>query len=88
MFPKLGHITRFNRTKRNLHLVIREIREYISLFIQSQFSNIRIIDSMPIAVCKFGRVHFSKCFKGEASYGRYPSKKKRIFALNFMHLLQ
>ena len=30
LFPKLGDRTRFNRTKRNLHSVINEIREYIS----------------------------------------------------------
>ena len=28
LFPKLGDRTRFNRTKRNLHSVINEIREY------------------------------------------------------------
>ena len=30
LFPRLGDRTRFNRTKRNLHSVINEIREYIS----------------------------------------------------------
>ena len=72
LFPKLGDRTRFNRTKRNLHSVINEIREYISLYIQSYSNNIRVIDSMPIPVCEFGRAHFSKCFKGEASYGVCP----------------
>ena len=61
LFLKLGDGTRFNRTKRNLHSVISKI-------IQFNSNNIRIIDSMPIPVCKFGMVHFSKCFKGEASY--------------------
>lgn len=83
LFPKIGDRTRFNRTKRNLHAVIREIREHISLFIQHQSSNIRVIDSMPIPVCEFGRAHFSKCFKGEASYGRCPSKKETYFGFKF-----
>ncbi|MEG2057262.1 MAG: IS982 family transposase, partial [Romboutsia sp.] len=54
LFPRLGDRTRFNRTKRNLHSVIKEIREYISLSIQSDSNNIRVIDSMPIPVCEFG----------------------------------
>ncbi len=74
LFPQLGDRTRFNRTKRNLHSVISSIREYISQFIQSSTNNIRIVESMPIPVCKFGRAHFSKCFKGEASFGKCASK--------------
>ena len=38
---------------------------------------------MPIPVCEFGRVHFSKCFKGEASYGVCPSKKQTYFGFKF-----
>ena len=87
LFLRLVDRTRFNRTKRNLHLVISKIREYISEIIQFSSNNIRIIDSMPIPVYKFGRAHFSKCFKGEASYGRCASKKELILDLNFMHLL-
>ena len=83
LFPRLGDRTRFNRTKRNLHSVINEIREYISLYIQSYSNNIRVIDSMPIPVCEFGRAHFSKCFKGEASYGICASKKETYFGFKF-----
>lgn len=83
LFPKLGDRTRFNRTKRNLHVVINAIREYISLSMQSNYDNIRVIDSMPIPVYEFGRDHFSKYFKGEASYGRCPSKKQTYFGFNF-----
>ena len=87
-FPKLGDRTRFNRTKRNLHAVIKEIREYISKYIQAHSNNIRIIDSMPIPVCEFGRSYFSKCFKDEYSYCMCPTKNKHILDLSFMHLLQ
>lgn len=38
---------------------------------------------MPIPLCEFGRAHFSKCFKGEAFYGRYPSKKQTYFGFKF-----
>ena len=95
LFQKLGDRTGFNRSKRNLHSVINKIREYISVYIQSYSNNIRIVDRMPIHICKFGRAHFSKCFKGEASYGRCPSlmigihqRNKLILDLSFMHLLQ
>ncbi|MGL5715729.1 MAG: IS982 family transposase [Paraclostridium sp.] len=83
LFPKLGDRTRFNRTKRNLHCVISKIRKYLSTFMQSYSNDIRVIDSMPIPVCEFGRAHFSKCFKGEASYGRCPSKKMTYFGFKF-----
>ncbi|CEN75154.1 transposase IS4 family protein [[Clostridium] sordellii] len=86
LFPKIGDRTRFNRTKRNLHAVIKEIREYISLFFQPESDNIRGVDSMPIPACKFGRAHFSKCFKGEASYERSSSKKETYFEFKF-HVL-
>lgn len=86
LFPRLDDRSIFNRTKRNLHSVIREIRNYISIWMQSNSNNIRIIDSMPIPVCEFGRAHFSKCFKGEASYGRYPSKKETYLGFKF-HVL-
>ena len=83
LFPRLGDRTRFNRNKRNLHLVISKIRGYISEFMQLYSNNIRVIDSMPIPVCEFGRAHFSKCFKGEASYGICASKKETYFGFKF-----
>ncbi len=86
LFPNLGDRSRFNRTKRNLYCVIDNIREYLSRFMSRYSSNIRIIDSMTIPVCKFGRAHFSKCFKGVASYGYCPSKKETYFGFK-LHAL-
>lgn len=86
LFPRLGDRSRFNRTKRNLHAVIEEIRLYISRLMQSYYNSIRIVDSMPIPVCEFGRAHFSKCFKGVASYGRCASKKETYFGFK-LHAL-
>ncbi|SUQ45679.1 hypothetical protein CNEONATNEC26_00770 [Clostridium neonatale] len=48
--------------------------------------SIRIIDSMPIQVCKFLRDYFSKCFKDIASYGYCASKKETYFGLK-LHAL-
>ena len=42
--------------------------------------SIRVIDSMPIQVCKFLRDYFSKCFKDIASYGYWALKNKNILA--------
>jgi len=37
----------------------------------------RIVDSIPIPVCKFGRAHFHKTLRGfGAAYGKYASKKE------------
>ena len=38
---------------------------------------------MHIPVCEFGRANASKCFKGEASYGRCASKKETYFGFKF-----
>lgn len=48
--------------------------------------SIRIIDSMPIPVCKFARAYFSKSFKDIASYGYCASKKETYFGLK-LHAL-
>ena len=78
LFSNLCYRRRFNRTKRDLHAVIVNIRYYISIFMQSLFIDIRIIHSIPIFVCEFGKYHFNKCFKDELSYRKYDPKNKRI----------
>jgi hypothetical protein len=74
LFPKLCDRTRFNRTRRNLHAVIEEIRKELSILTDYIHNPYRIIDSIPIPVCKFGRAHFHKTFKGfGATYGKCAS---------------
>ncbi|MGL5244051.1 MAG: hypothetical protein ACRC7R_02570 [Sarcina sp.] len=60
LFPQICDRTRFNRTKRNLYTVIREIQSKV--FFLNKFSNhsVRIVDSIPITVCEFARAYFSK----------------------------
>lgn len=60
LFPRLCDRTRFNRTRRNLHAVIEEIRKELSSLTELADQPYRIIDSMPIPVCKFGRARFHK----------------------------
>lgn len=87
LFPKLCHRTRFNRTRRNLHAVIEEIRKELSSLTELAEEPCRIIDSIPIPVCKFGRGRFHKTFKGYgATYGKCPSKKETYLGYK-LHML-
>lgn len=87
LFPRFSHRTRFNRTRRGLHGVIDEIRKEITSMIGLADNSYRIIDSIPIPVCKFGRAHFHKTFRGYgATYGNCPSKKETYFGYK-LHML-
>lgn len=86
LFPKFCHRSRFNRTRRNLHAVIDEIRKKITHKFGGYKDPHRIIDSIPISVCKFGRAVFHKVFKGLATYGRSPSKKETYLGFK-LHML-
>jgi hypothetical protein len=87
LFPRLCSRSRFNRTRRNLHAVIEEIRKEISSLTEHVYQPYRIIDSIPIPVCKFGRAHFHKTFKGfGAAYGKCASKKETYLGYK-LHML-
>ncbi len=87
LFPKLCDRSRFNRTHRNLHAVIEEIRKELSSLTELAEKPYRIIDSIPIPVCKFGRARFHKTFKGYgATYGKCPSKKETYLGYK-LHML-
>jgi len=87
LFPKLCDRSRFNRTRRNLHAVIEEIRKELSNLTELAKEPYRIIDSMPLPVCKFGRARFHKTFRGfGATYGKCPSKKETYLGYK-LHLL-
>lgn len=79
LFPKFCDRTRFNRTRRGLHAVIDEIRRELTSILGYQSHSVRVIDSIPIPVCKFGRAHFHKTFKVNASYGYCASKKETYY---------
>lgn len=86
LFPNICDRTRFNKTKRNLYKVILEIQKYFSSLPMFKNDDIRIIDSMPIPVCKFGRAYFSKSFKDISTYSYCASKKETYFGLK-LHAL-
>ena len=85
LFPVFCERSRFNRIRRNLHAVIRRCYEEITILVSD--SPVKIVDSMPLPVCKFGRAHFHKTYRGYgASYGWCPSKKETYFGYK-LHLL-
>ena len=87
LFPKFCDRTRFNRTRRNLHAVIEEIRKELSNLTDYAQQLYRIVDSIPIPVCKFGRAKFHKTFRGfGATYGKCPSKKETYLGYK-LHIL-
>lgn len=66
-----------------MHSVIEEIRKSIFSSLKNRDQCIRIIASMPIPVCKFGRAHFNKSFKAYADYGHCASKKETYYGFKF-----
>lgn len=87
LFPKLCDRSRFNRVRRGLHAVIDEIRKEIGRITTLPEQRYRIIDSIPIPVCKFGRAKFHKTFRGHgAAFGKCPSKKETYLGYK-LHLV-
>lgn len=85
IFPRFCERSRFNRLHRNLHGVIQNLYEQIAKFFL--YCDLLVIDSLPVPVCKFGRAHFHKSFRGYgACYGRCASKKETYFGYK-LHLL-
>jgi hypothetical protein len=87
LFPNLCDRSRFNRVRRSLHAVINEIRNQIGKLTGLTGQLYRIIDSIPIPVCKFGRARFHKAFIGQgATFGKCPSKKETYLGYK-LHLV-
>lgn len=52
-------------------------------------SSYYIIDSFPLAVCKFGCARYCKAFRGhEVDYGKCPSKKETYYGYKVLALIQ
>lgn len=77
LFPRMCDRSQFNRIRRNL----LRVTDLIFTQLARQFTdNVFIVDSFPLAVCKFGRAHFCKAFRAAgATYGKNPSKKQTYF---------
>ena len=80
VFPQLCSRSRFNRTRRALMQTTELLRQKMISAFPIPFSPYFIIDSFPLAVCKFGRARYCRSFRGYgADYGKCPSKKETYF---------
>lgn len=80
LFPQLCSRSRFNRTRRALMQTTELLRQKMISAFPIPFSPYFIIDSFPLAVCKFGRARYCRSFRGYgADYGKCPSKKETYF---------
>ena len=79
-FPQLCSRSRFNRTRRALMQTTELLRQKMISVFQIPVSSYYIIDSFPLAVCKFGHARYCKTFRGYgADYGKCPSKKETYY---------
>lgn len=80
LFPQLCSRSRFNRTRRALMQTTDLLRQKMISAFSIPLSSYFIIDSFPLAVCKFGRARYCRSFRGYgADYGKCPSKKETYF---------
>lgn len=87
LFPKLCSRTRFNRTRRALQQMTELIRQKLLSVFSIPCSQYFVIDSFPLAVCKFGRARYCHSFRMDgADYGKCPSKKETYFGYK-VHVL-
>ena len=67
----------FSFVKKNYHHLFPE--KMFSAFAMP-YSRYLVIDSFPLAVCKFGRARYCQSFRSDgADYGKCPSKKETYF---------
>lgn len=83
LFSNLCSRSRFNRTRRALLQTTELLRQKMISVFPIPFSQYFVIDSFPLAVCKFGRARYCHSFRGYgADYGKCPSKKETYFDYN------
>ena len=88
LFPHLCCCTRFNRTRRALLQVTELLRQKLTQSFPIPVSRYFVIDSFPLAVCKFGRARYCRSFREDgANYGRCPSKKETYFGFKVHALI-
>lgn len=80
LFPNLCSRSRFNRTRRALLQITDLLRQKMLSAFSIPLSKYFVIDSFPLAVCKFGRARYCRSFRGYgADHGKCPSKKETYF---------
>lgn len=78
-FPKIPDRSNFAKQASNLHVIKRLLQEQLAKTLGANTDTLHLTDGLPMPVCKFARAHFSRIFKGEASYGYCASKKEHYY---------
>lgn len=78
-FPKIPDRTNFVRQSANLCMIKQLLQKMLAEELGAYQDRLHIIDGLPMQVCKFARAHFSRLFKGEASYGYCATKKEHYY---------
>ncbi|MCC9295961.1 IS982 family transposase [Clostridium sp. WLY-B-L2] len=87
LFPSFCSRTRFNRTRKSLYKIIELIRHNLTKLVRCNYDFFRIVDSMPIYACKFGRARFHKTYRSYAAYGKCASKKETFYGFKLHSLI-
>jgi hypothetical protein len=86
-FPALAnlHRTTFVRQAANLWAIKERLWCWLRDELISYDPTVAILDSMPVAVCRFGRAGFTRQFRELASYGKDHNDKQTFFGFR-LHL--
>lgn len=85
-FPNLTSRSTFARQAANIWKLKQLLQKQLFSEIDDSLDCIRVVDGFPISVCHFARARRGACFKGEAGYGRCPSKNQVYYGFKG-HLL-
>ena len=85
-FPTLPCRTTFARQAANLWYWKQRLQAKLAQQLGAFLDPIHLVDGLPMPVCKFARAHFSKMFRGEATYGYCASKDETYYGFHG-HLL-
>ena len=85
-FPNLTSRSTFTRQAANIWKLKQLLQKQLFDETGDSLDCIRIVDGFPIPVCHFARARRGACFKGEAGYGRCPSKNQVYYGFKG-HLL-
>lgn len=75
-FPQLGSRSAFVKQAANLWRLKQEIQATLAQELGGMTDALHLADGFPMPICKFKRAHFSRIFKGEASFGYCASKEE------------
>lgn len=78
-FPRIGDRTTFVKQARNLWYWTWLLQEKIAAQLGAKSDALHITDGFPIPVAHFKRAHFSRVFKGQATYGFCAAKSESYY---------